>query len=69
MLQMSYTFLRVIDIPFLMQEIEDGLRLASEGKVINAPVSFMHKVNNLKRLFYFPWIFSIFSPLIHNKTP
>jgi ornithine cyclodeaminase len=33
---------QVIDIPFLMQEIEDGLRLASEGKVINAPVSFMH---------------------------
>jgi ornithine cyclodeaminase len=33
---------QAIDIPFLMQEIEDGLRLASEGKVISAPVSFMH---------------------------
>jgi len=33
---------QAIDIPFLMQEIEDGLRLASEGKAISAPVSFMH---------------------------
>lgn len=33
---------QAIDIPFLMQEIEAGLRLASEGKTISAPVSFMH---------------------------
>ncbi len=33
---------QAIDIPFLMQEIEDGLRLASKGKAISAPVSFMH---------------------------
>lgn len=33
---------QAIDIPFLIQEIENGLRLASEGKVINAPVSFLH---------------------------
>lgn len=32
---------QAIDIPFLMQEIEEGLRLASEGKAISAPVSFM----------------------------
>jgi ornithine cyclodeaminase len=33
---------QALDIPFLIQEIEDGLRLASEGKAINAPVSFLH---------------------------
>lgn len=33
---------QAIDIPFLMREIETGLRLASKGKAINAPVSFMH---------------------------
>lgn len=33
---------QVIDIPFLMQEIEVGLRLANGGKAISAPVSFMH---------------------------
>lgn len=33
---------KAIDIPSLMQEIEIGLRLASEGKFIQAPVSFMH---------------------------
>lgn len=33
---------KAIDIPFLMQEIEDGLRLASNGKALTAPVSFMH---------------------------
>jgi ornithine cyclodeaminase len=31
-----------IDIPLIMEEIEDGLRLVSEGRAINAPVSFMH---------------------------
>ncbi|MBA3815645.1 MAG: deaminase [Parachlamydiaceae bacterium] len=33
---------RAIDIPSLMQEMENGLRWASHGKAINAPVSFMH---------------------------
>lgn len=33
---------QAIDIPYIMQEIEMGLRLASEGKSINAPVSFLH---------------------------
>ena len=33
---------QAIDIPFLMNEIESGLRLASEGKAISAPTSFMH---------------------------
>ncbi len=33
---------QAIDVPFLMHEIENGLRLASEGKAISAPVSFMH---------------------------
>lgn len=31
-----------IDIPFLMKEIEAGLRSASEGRVISAPVGFLH---------------------------
>lgn len=33
---------KAIDIPYLMDALENGFRLASEGKFINAPVNFMH---------------------------
>lgn len=33
---------QAIDIPYLMEEIEKGLQLASQGRALNAPVSFMH---------------------------
>lgn len=33
---------QAIDIPFLMEQMEHGLRLASQGHAITAPTSFMH---------------------------
>jgi ornithine cyclodeaminase/alanine dehydrogenase-like protein (mu-crystallin family) len=41
-----YEIEQAIDIPYLMKEIEIGLRLANQGKTLNAPVSFIH-VDNL----------------------
>ncbi len=33
---------KALDIPFLMQEIEVGIRLANKEKALIAPISFMH---------------------------